>query len=146
MKKLLVLIMATLLISGCQRNGIRNADELLKVDRDFSQLSSDSGRNKAFIAYVHDSAVLLRQNSLPIVGKSAIVNILQRPDTTYRLTWEPLYASIAESGELGYTYGIYTFQADSTVEKGTYITIWRKTSQGWRYVLDTGNEGLGSNK
>jgi len=31
----------------------------------------------------------------------------------------------------------------SSVEKGTYITIWQKQANGnWKFVLDTGTQGL----
>ena len=75
-----------------------------------------------------------------------------RPDSGYTLTWKPLYADIAQSGELGYTYGIYEFKAMDPEGKpimgnGTYVSIWKKDQFGnWKLVLDTGNEGLEPNK
>ena len=59
-------------------------------------------------------------------------------------SWEPLDGRIAASGELGFTYGIYTIKRDSVVQKGTYISVWKKDENGkWKYILDSGNEGLG---
>lgn len=82
---------------------------------------------------------------MPITGKQAITNIYEKADTSgIRFSWEPLAGDIAQSGELGYTYGIYTLQVDTTIEKGTYVSIWKKDENGnWKYVLDSGNEGLG---
>lgn len=54
-------------------------------------------------------------------------------------------AVLAESGELGYTVGQYTItvtgeDGERSVEKGKYVTIWRKQADGsWKVVLDGGN-------
>ena len=61
------------------------------------------------------------------------------------LSWEPVYEKISESGELGYTYGIHSNleKATGKISKGTYITIWKRQSDGsWKFVLDTGTQGL----
>ncbi len=47
-------------------------------------------------------------------------------DTGITLTWEPGFASVVSSGDMAYTYGIYTFAAKDTTTRGTYVTIWKK--------------------
>ena len=64
------------------------------------------------------------------------------------MTWEPKDGVIARSGELGYTYGVYAMRPSlkDTVIYGTYVSIWKKEKGGkWKYVLDSGNEGIGEN-
>ena len=123
--------------------------ELLNVDAQFSKLSEARGVNEAFLSYLSDDGVLLRSNNFPIIGKELIKErFFSRLDSGYTLTWKPLYADIAQSGELGYTYGIYEFRAldpegKSIIGNGTYVSIWKKDQFGsWKLVLDTGNEGL----
>ena len=123
--------------------------ELKNVDALFSKLSEARGVNEAFLSQLADDGVLLRPNNYPITGKATIKErFFSRPDSGFTLTWEPLFADIAESGELGYTYGSYEFRAmDSEgnliIGKGTYVSIWKKDQYGnWKLVLDTGNEGL----
>lgn len=123
--------------------------ELMNIDAQFSNLSETRGVNEAFLSYLSDDCVLLRPNNFPIVGKEiSQVKYFSRPDSGYTLTWKPLYADIAQSGELGYTYGIYEFKAMDPEGKpimgtGTYVSIWKKDQFGnWKLVLDTGNEGL----
>lgn len=123
--------------------------DLLNVDNLFSKLSEARGVNEAFLAQLADNGVLLRPNNYPITGKSIIrERFFSRPDSGYTLTWKPLFADIAESGELGYTYGIYEFRAmdpegKPIIGNGTYLSIWKKDQYGnWKLVLDTGNEGL----
>ena len=144
--KNLIFIVCLMLVISCNRNAKTIVEQLFDVDRNFSDSAAKIGFNKAFIEFAHPDAVLLRENSMPVAGKQAITNIYEKADTTgIRFSWEPLAGDIAESGELGYTYGIYTLQVDTIVEKGTYVSIWKKDDNGnWKYVLDSGNEGLGN--
>jgi ketosteroid isomerase-like protein len=100
----------------------------------------------AFLEYAADSAVLLQRNVMPVVGEKAVSAAFETfSNTGLTLTWEPLDADMSKSGDLGYTYGLYTsfIKADSTVTRGKYVTIWEKqTDNSWKYVLDGGNEGL----
>ena len=144
---LLSFIIPFLLVS-CQGhlNVEKLNEELLEADRAFSELSKREGMNHAFAAYCDPEGVLLRPGRYPIEGKEAVTTLLRKnSDSTIQLTWDPLFALAAESGELGYTYGTYQLMVKGTdqVRKGTYITIWRKSKAGWKYLLDTGNEGLG---
>ncbi len=62
------------------------------------------------------------------------------------MTWKPKGANVAASGDLGYTYGVYEIHtsAQDTVLYGTYVSIWKKQQNGkWKFVLDSGNEGIG---
>jgi ketosteroid isomerase-like protein len=118
--------------------------ELIQVDKAFSEMSRQKGMKAAFLAYIDDQGVLLRKNHYPLIGQQAKDLIEKMNDTSFSLTWEPGFASIAKSGELGYTYGIYTSKMKDTTAQGTYVTIWQKQKDGnWKFVLDTGNEGLG---
>jgi ketosteroid isomerase-like protein len=141
---LFVFIAILVALIGCNKPKT-SVQDLFDADMNFSQLSIDSGFAKAFIQYAHPDAVLLRKNSKPVKGREEISGLYQGSvGSVARLTWVPLDGIIAESGEIGYTYGIYTFQSDTIVKKGTYVTVWKKDSSGlWKYILDTGNEGIG---
>lgn len=121
-----------------------SSDLLTQTDREFSALSLKKGMNYAFMEYIDDDGVMLRNNNMPIVGKRAVSKLFQNDDSGFSLTWEPHQAVVAESGELGYTYGIYTLSTEGGVQKGTYVSIWQKDHEGnWKFVLDSGNEGIG---
>lgn len=139
-----------MLLFGCsqQTDNSKLKSELLRVDREFSARSAEAGNNQAFIEYAAPEAVLLKKNYYPIVGKREIREHLENiPDSTYTLTWKPSYAKVAESGELGYTFGVYTMKTVAKPVKtyhGTYVTIWEKNNKDqWRFVLDSGNSGTG---
>ena len=118
---------------------------MLDADRAFSQLSEEKGMKNAFIEYIDSNGVLLRPNELPVAGADAIDYLIQLNDSNYLLTWQPKTGVVAQSGDLGYTYGIYTLTPSQkdTILYGTYVSIWKKQADGrWKFVLDSGNEGI----
>jgi ketosteroid isomerase-like protein len=124
----------------------RISKELMDADLAFSRASVETGRNRAFLEFCAEDGVMLRENSKPVEGKSRISELLSKPDTAYTLTWAPEYGFGARSGELGYTYGIWTLTIKASGDKsyGTYVTIWKKDGKGqWKWALDKGNEGIG---
>jgi ketosteroid isomerase-like protein len=118
-------------------------NEVIKIDKEFSKLSSSQGMKKAFIEFIDDDGILLRPDHPPIVGANAIEYLSEQNDSSYTLTWEPSAAQVAASGDLGYSYGIYKLQLQDTTFRGTYVSIWKKQKDGrWKFVLDTGNQGI----
>jgi len=146
-----LLILLILSMSGCDKtiNHDRVVKELIEVDLEFARKSVIKGSHAAFLEYIDDSCVLLRPNRMPVVGRAKIEEMFSSPDTSFSLNWNPSFAEVSESGDLGYTYGIYTIQMDSpegsvVTKEGTYVTIWKKDKSGdWKFVMDTGNLGLG---
>ncbi len=122
-----------------------DVSELQIVDSEFSDYSKEHGMRKAFLEFIDDDGVMMKDNALPFKGAKAIDLIASMNDSTVQLTWEPQGGDIAASGELGYTYGIYELKDTSNnVQRGTYVTIWKKQVDGkWKFVLDSGNQGLG---
>ena len=119
--------------------------EMIAADRDFSKLSEEKGMRFALLQYIDSKGVLLRPNAAPLVGGNAINFISQGNDTTYTMTWEPGGGTVAVSGELGYTYGVYSLRPNDkdTIYFGTYVSVWKRQPDGkWKFALETGNEGL----
>jgi ketosteroid isomerase-like protein len=148
-KILFSFILSGILFSCSQKKPVINAValkmELLDADRSFSKMSELQGMRSAYMEYIDSNGVLLRPNNFPVTGGDAVDLISQTNDSAYIITWDPKSASIAASGELGYTYGIYSYKlkkADSVLF-GTYVTIWKKQPAGkWKFVLQTANEGV----
>lgn len=134
------------LIFSCELRDTTEASVLLDVDREFSKLSEIKGMHYAFETYIADDGVILRNNSYPIEGKCNVVaRLRQSSDTSFLLTWEPMFADLAQSGDLGYTYGTYLVSspAGDSLGAGTYVSIWKKQPDNtWKFVFDAGNEGL----
>ncbi len=122
-------------------------NEMQQTDMDFSNRSKEAGMKQAFIEYIEDEGVLLRQNHLPLVGAFAVDYLSSIEDSSFTLTWEPQGADMSKSGDLGFTYGIYSMQIKDSTYKGTYVSIWRRQDNGkWKMVLDTGNQGIGKDQ
>ncbi len=123
---------------------VKEKEAMKQADISFSALSEQKGMKAAFLHYIDSDAVLLRPDYYPIIGKEAVYYLQKINDSSFSLTWKPQNAEISSSGDLGYTYGIYTLHDKDTTMQGTYITLWRKhTDASWKFVLDTGNPGVG---
>jgi len=117
-------------------------DELLKLEREFASAAAKDTA-AAFDAQAADDIRLMRDGRAPFVGKDAMRKAFAADMGT--LTWEPSQAAASRSGELGYTYGTYELRraSASAVERGHYVRIWKKKSDGrknsdgaWKVVLD----------
>lgn len=144
-------VLIILLLAGCTSsiNTQKEKENLIQTDIAFSNRSVEVGNHQAFLEFAAPDAVLLRDNSYPVVGKPALRKLYaELSDSSYRLTWKPSYGKVSASGDLGYTYGIYLLEITKgkqkgQVQRGTYCSIWEKNAKGeWRFVLDTGNSGL----
>ena len=153
MKFLLSIVVTVLFFISCKEkkadttNGIADAEKkLIETDKAFSRLSEERGMKAAYIDYIDSNGVLLKPNLVPVSGANAIDYLIQQNDTAFSLTRQPQSAVVAASGDLGYTYGIFSYRlksSDSTLY-GTYVSIWKKQRDGtWKVVLDSGNDGIG---
>jgi ketosteroid isomerase-like protein len=150
MRPIPVLAILFLLVS-CQELSFRKKDDrvealnaMQQTDADFSEYSRQKGFKAAFLEYIDEDGTLLRPGHMPIVGADAIEYLSSINDSTVQLTWEPQGGDVAQSGDLGYTYGTYLMKEGATEVRGTYVTVWRKRPDGrWKYALDSGNQGIG---
>jgi len=156
-----VLVLA-MLVGGCgprperiqeqSMNVEQIKQQLMDTDRAFSRMSAKRGMLAAFHHYMAEDGLTLPKMGHPR-QRSFYARLLaeresQREDARPlpRLTWEPLAADAAASGELGYTHGRFVLRAmdesgNEEVNYGYYVTIWKKQPDGsWCFVFDAGNE------
>ncbi len=102
--------------------------KMLKADREFSRIAGADGTARACAQLCNDSVRIYRNGGWPRIGKDAIASV-----TSEKLILSPLQAEVAQSADLGYTYGA----SEGEAQKGNYVHIWRKESNGdWKLVLD----------
>jgi ketosteroid isomerase-like protein len=147
MKKSLFLLLTSLALFSCKRSDNTKLIEESKVqivqtEKDFEKMTADKGAAEAFSYFIADSGVIMRRDSI-IKGKLSVKNYYKNwKSKNISLKWTPDFVYVASSGDLGYTYGKYTFSSsDSTgakVEsKGHFHTVWKKQADGsWRFVWD----------
>jgi ketosteroid isomerase-like protein len=137
--RLFVFIAILFLINSCNKTIKPPAGGILiSTDSAFSAMSVKEGMHKAFLSFIADSGVMLRNNAYPLKGKHSLADLFsKRSDTSFVLEWTPLFEKVSDSGDLGYTYGTFSNTSVSTGERerGTYVTIWEKQEDGtWKFV------------
>ncbi|HEV7905736.1 MAG TPA: nuclear transport factor 2 family protein [Pyrinomonadaceae bacterium] len=117
---------------------------LLDADREFIRAANSHGALKAFQAHLGEEARLHRDGIFPLTKRDAIRSFLAQKK--FMLSGEPLKAEVAQSNDLGYTYGRYELREDeatrdatTATEKGYYVRVWKRDgARGrWKIVLDT---------
>lgn len=125
--------------------------ELLDTDRDFAAYSVEHGAAEAFRAFMAKDAMQLPAGAEPIIGNDAIYKSMLEGGTDYVLAWEPQSGDVAMSGDMGWTWGKYTFTFKDSegVEQtryGKYLNIWQRQLDGkWLAVVDLGNSSPAPN-
>ena len=150
MKIFLLLFTTSFLFTNCYNKPKKTATDdikfdMIQADKNFSKLCEEKGIKAAFLEFIDSNGVMLKPNMLPLTGAEAIDFILQSNDTTATMSWTPKGGNVAESGEMGYTYGVYQIKPKNvdTFFAGTYVSIWKKQPDGkWKFILDSGNEGI----
>ena len=124
-----------------QPSGVRLVNEksepaaLLARDRAFSSVSAVWSSPEAFSSHAANDVRMFRNGRPPVIGKEAGAAAL----LTSVWTWEPAFADVSRSGDLGYTYGTYRLRNESSpmkVETGNYFRIWKKVGKAWEVVAD----------
>jgi ketosteroid isomerase-like protein len=146
----LVLFTLIVLVNPVFAQGNINLEKeaIKQADIDFSNYSKAHGFKDAFLKFMTDDVVLIKDNSYPIEGSQKIKELFTGDDGGYTLVWNPTFSSVSQNADFGYTYGLYeeTYQDEKgnpVLKKGTYVTIWRKEKDGsWKFVFDTGHKGL----
>jgi ketosteroid isomerase-like protein len=118
---------------------------LLRLEADFMKAAAERG-SQGYMSYYAEDAAELPNGADMFRGKESIANTMGfLDDKNNHLTWTPVYADMAASGDLGYTYGTFEFRSKDkdgkpTVEYGKYASIWKKQKDGsWKVVMDMGN-------
>lgn len=119
-------------------------NEILETEQSFAKMAKEEGIQKAFLHYAAEDAVLMRNNNLVVGKKAMAAHFENQPtkNTKVSLTWKPDFVEVAASGDLGYTYGKYTYSfvdADGNVieNKGIFHTVWKRQANGtWKFVWD----------
>ncbi len=133
---------------GCRapvQEGPPDASALMEADRAFAAAVAVGG-SEAWASWFAEDGAMIQPGVGEIRGRGEILSSMAGLDEPgVSLTWEPLRADIAASGDLGWTTGSYrslSTGADGEVRagQGRYVTIWRRQADGsWKVAIDLGN-------
>lgn len=146
MKKTIWLLALTLCLSGASsstKQKTAKGEALLRqLEAEFAADVKQHGHD-AFVAHFADDGVEVVDGG-GFNNREAMRQQPAWPEGT-SLTWTPIKAEMASSGDLGYTYGNYVYTAKNKEGKtvtsyGKYTSIWKKQKDGqWKVVVDVGN-------
>lgn len=133
-----VVFITVAMASGQQARKLDVVRSLVDAERAFARMAAAKGTREAFIANLADESVLFRPRAV-----DGMKWMREHPDGEGVLSWEPVFADAAESGDLGYTTGPWEFRRggpdSEPIAFGQYVTIWRKQMDGrWKVELDAG--------
>lgn len=119
---------------------------LIQADLAFGRAAAERGA-EGFVSFFAPDASILPAKAPIITGIDALREFYRKVWSTpgYSLTWKPLKAELARSGELGYTYGTYERKrrdasGQVVTDTGKYMTIWKRQPDGsWKAIVDMGN-------
>lgn len=130
------------------RSAGADAATLVQQEKAFETATATHGPD-GWVSYITDSSASFPPGELIQLGRDAerraITGTLS--DTSRHLQWTPTYEYMAQSGDLGYTYGYYRLRGRTTKGKvqdqtGTYVTIWRRQpDSSWKVAVDVGSPG-----
>jgi len=116
--------------------------DMVKTEQAFSKMAEEKNTRDAFMAFIADDGLLFRPGA--VNGKKWMLEHPVPPsDKKPLLAWQPSYAGMAASGDMGFTTGPWEAKADIKDEKpsgyGHFVTVWKKQPDGsWKFVVDLG--------
>lgn len=131
------------LVAACDQGPKMTAEDLMDIEREFAQYSLDHGYYEAFETHLTEDAVAINPDRQPTIGLANILSYME--GGSGELSWYPVAADISKGGDLGYTWGRFTFtgvdeNGETVVSHGKYMSVWKLQADGtWKVVLDGGS-------
>ncbi len=116
--------------------------EMVKTEQAFSKMAEEKNARDAFMAFIADDGLLFRPGA--VNGKKWMLEHPVPPsDKNPLLAWQPAFAGMSVSGDLGFTTGPWELKADRSDQSpsgyGDFVTVWKKQADGtWKFVVDLG--------
>lgn len=107
---------------------------LLACDEASSEEWRAEPRPENYLKYLTPGARLYRKDIFPTTSRNQIRQLLA---AAKNMTWKPMRAEVAKSGDLGYSYGVYQAGKGEGAVQGHYLRFWkRQANDQWRVVVD----------
>jgi ketosteroid isomerase-like protein len=111
---------------------------LVATENNFSRASVEHGIRDSFLQFFADDSVIFAPE--PKNGKKFYANY---EDKGRKLIWQPIFATIANSADLGVTTGPWEMKksaSDNTpIAFGQFVSIWKKQlDKSWKVIVDVG--------
>ena|ERR1051326_5835680 len=141
MRRWIVLLLTVALVAGCRAtaNVQQDRDALMARDKEWGTTTKDLDK---FVSYYAADASVYPPGTPVVTGTGAIRNAFNGMWSApgFALQFGATKADVSKAGDVGYTTGTYELTMNGTTEKGKYVTIWKKQSDGtWKVSEDIFN-------
>ena len=141
MRRHICVLMLALGVAGCARsvNLEHERNAVLARDREWAQSTKDPDK---FMSYMAHDATVYAPGEPAQKGAATIRTKFEEMSRApgFSLTWTPDKADVAKSGDIAYTTGSYEVTMAGGTEKGKYVAVWKKQSDGsWKVTDDIFN-------
>jgi ketosteroid isomerase-like protein len=140
MKYILVVVVCLMVAMSAQAQSALL--DMVKTEQAFSKMAEEKNARDAFVEFIADDGLLFRPGA--VNGKKWMQeHPVPASDKNPLLAWQPAFAGMSVSGDMGFTTGPWEFKADRSDEKpsgyGDFVTVWKKQADGtWKFVVDLG--------
>ena len=116
--------------------------DMVKTEQAFSKMAEEKTAREAFMTFIADDGLLFRPGA--VNGKKWMIEHPVPPsDKKPLLAWQPSFAGMSASGDMGFTTGPWESKPDRSDPKpsayGHFVTVWKKQADGtWKWVVDIG--------
>lgn len=139
-KSILIIVLFSISCRQHTTHTEQDKQEMLKADRAMNDMAAKEGFNSAILYYADSNIVKFENTRFPIIGKAVFAASFDKISDLKNISWKPVKAEVAQSGDIGYTWGYWKFTAKDTTYYGNYFTAWKKQKDGsWKVTLDGGN-------
>lgn len=130
-KFLYTIIAASITVGAYAQKSDGSTKSLVKAEKEFAESLAKNGAKDAYTTYAADDALVFRPN--PVNAKTFYASQGDMKD----VTWTPVYARVARSGDWGFTTGPYSVGGTER-SYGQYLTVWKERNGKWELALDLG--------
>ncbi|MFZ1806738.1 MAG: DUF4440 domain-containing protein [Cyclobacteriaceae bacterium] len=108
-------------------------EDLIFIEQSYTQWLNETG-NSFLPEYFSKESRIHRPGANPYTSSKVIEGIREEK----QFNFEPVDANVAESGDLGFTYGRVKIESkEGNMEKANYLRVWkREPGTNWKIVLD----------
>lgn len=141
MRRWIVLLLMAGFSVGCGStvNVEQERETLMRLDREWAASVKDMDK---FMSYYASDASIYPAGMPLAQGSAAIREALTKMSSApgFSLEFGPTKADVGASGDIGYTTGTYQASMNGATEKGKYVEVWKKQSDGqWKVREDIFN-------
>lgn len=137
-----IFVVVICLVVSVVAQGQSALQEMVNTEQSFSKMAEEQNARDAFLAFIADDGLLFRPGA--VNGKKWMQEHPVPPsDKNPLLAWQPAFAGMSASGDMGFTTGPWESKADRSDDKpsgyGHFVTVWKKQADGtWKFVVDLG--------